>query len=86
MPLRHLNWTKDEKAFSLLLLSIGSVPFLPTNDDGGKPEDMFAKGTDGKGTGVFYGEPQGAVSWSRYPLNAWGDNGRPTKAMDAFTE
>lgn len=39
----------------------------------------------GKGLGVFYWEPQGARSWSRYPLSAWGDDGRPTKAMDAFT-
>lgn len=39
-----------------------------------------------KGMGVFYWEPQGARSWSRYPLSAWGDNGRPTKAMDAFLD
>ena len=37
-----------------------------------------------KGTGVFYWEPQGARSWSRYALSAWGDDGKPTKAMDAF--
>jgi arabinogalactan endo-1,4-beta-galactosidase len=39
---------------------------------------------DRKGLGVFYWEPQGARSWSQYALSAWGDNGRPTKAMDAF--
>lgn len=39
---------------------------------------------NGKGLGVIYWEPQGARSWSRYPLSAWGDDGRPTKAMDAF--
>lgn len=37
-----------------------------------------------KGLGVFYWEPQGARSWSRYPLSAWGDDQRPTKALDAF--
>ena len=37
-----------------------------------------------KGLGVIYWEPQGARSWSRYPLSAWGDDGRPTKALDAF--
>ena len=37
-----------------------------------------------KGLGVMYWEPQGARSWSRYPLSAWGNDGRPTKAMDAF--
>ncbi|WP_266364876.1 glycoside hydrolase family 53 protein [Tellurirhabdus rosea] len=38
----------------------------------------------GKGLGVIYWEPQGARSWSKYPLSAWGNDGRPTKAMDAF--
>jgi arabinogalactan endo-1,4-beta-galactosidase len=37
-----------------------------------------------KGLGVIYWEPQGARSWSRYPLSAWGDDGRPTKALNAF--
>jgi arabinogalactan endo-1,4-beta-galactosidase len=39
---------------------------------------------DGKGLGVLYWEPQGARSWSRYGLSAWGSDGRPTKALDAF--
>lgn len=39
-----------------------------------------------KGLGVFYWEPQGARSWSHYVLSAWGDDGRPTKALDAFIE
>ena len=39
---------------------------------------------DGKGLGVHYWEPQGARSWSRYGLSAWGSDGRPTKALDAF--
>jgi arabinogalactan endo-1,4-beta-galactosidase len=34
--------------------------------------------------GVFYWEPEGARSWSRYALSAWGDDGKPTKALDAF--
>jgi len=37
-----------------------------------------------KGLGVMYWEPQGAKSWSGYSLSAWGSNGRPTKALDAF--
>lgn len=41
---------------------------------------------DEKGLGVFYWEPQGARSWSHYALSAWGDNGRPSKALDAFLE
>jgi len=37
-----------------------------------------------KGLGVFYWEPEGARSWSHYALSAWGDDGKPTKALDAF--
>ena len=37
-----------------------------------------------KGLGVIYWEPLGARSWSQYPLSAWGDDGKPTKAMKAF--
>lgn len=39
---------------------------------------------EGKGKGVFYWEPQGARSWSRYPLSAWGNDGKPTRALKAF--
>lgn len=38
----------------------------------------------GRGIGVFYWEPEGARSWSGYALSAWGDDGRPTSALDAF--
>jgi arabinogalactan endo-1,4-beta-galactosidase len=37
-----------------------------------------------KGLGVIYWEPEGAKSWSGYSLSAWGSDGKPTKAMDAF--
>jgi len=39
---------------------------------------------NGKGLGVFYWEPEGARSWSHYSLSAWGDDGKPSKALDAF--
>jgi arabinogalactan endo-1,4-beta-galactosidase len=39
---------------------------------------------NGKGLGVIYWEPQGARSWSKYGLSAWGADGKPTKALDAF--
>ena len=39
---------------------------------------------DGKGLGVIYWEPEGARSWSRYALSAWGDDGRPTRAWMLF--
>ncbi|HSU50540.1 MAG TPA: glycosyl hydrolase 53 family protein, partial [Segetibacter sp.] len=38
----------------------------------------------GKGLGVIYWEPEGAKSWSGYGLSAWGSDGKPTKALDAF--
>lgn len=38
----------------------------------------------GKGLGVFYWEPEGARSWSHYELSAWGADGKPTAALDAF--
>ncbi|HWB27002.1 MAG TPA: glycosyl hydrolase 53 family protein [Chitinophagaceae bacterium] len=37
-----------------------------------------------KGLGVIYWEPEGARSWSHYALSAWGDDGKPTRALDAF--
>lgn len=39
---------------------------------------------DSKGLGVIYWEPEGAKSWSGYSLSAWGADGRPTIALDAF--
>jgi arabinogalactan endo-1,4-beta-galactosidase len=39
-----------------------------------------------KGLGVIYWEPEGAKSWSGYGLSAWGSDGRPTKALDAFLQ
>lgn len=41
---------------------------------------------DGKGLGVIYWEPEGAKSWSNYALSAWGSDGKPTKALDAFKD
>lgn len=37
-----------------------------------------------KGLGVIYWEPEGARSWSKYALSAWGNDGKPTHALDAF--
>lgn len=45
---------------------------------------------NGKGIGVFYWEPEGAKSWSGYSWSAWNgyngteNDGKPTKALDAF--
>ena len=37
-----------------------------------------------KGLGLLYWEPEGARSWSHYDLSAWGTDGKPSKALDAF--
>ena len=40
----------------------------------------------GKGLGVLYWEPEGARSWSGYSLSAWGSDGKPTIALNAFND
>ncbi len=37
-----------------------------------------------RGLGVVYWEPEGERSWSKYTLNCWDSNGRPSQALDAF--
>jgi arabinogalactan endo-1,4-beta-galactosidase len=37
-----------------------------------------------RGLGVIYWEPEGAKSWSGYSLSAWGEDGKPTLALNAF--
>lgn len=61
---------KVENTYDMLVAVIKKVKAVP----------------DGKGLGVIYWEPEGARSWSRYSLSAWGNDGRPTKALDAFIE
>jgi arabinogalactan endo-1,4-beta-galactosidase len=38
----------------------------------------------GKGLGVFYWEPQCYGGWNGYTMGAFDNNGRPTRALDAF--
>lgn len=60
--------TKPENTFDMLVAVQQKVKAVPNR----------------KGLGVLYWEPQGAESWSKYKLSAWGDDGRPTKALKAF--
>ena len=49
--------------------------------------DLIAKNkslANGKGLGVFYWEPQCYNNWQGYGKGAFGSNGRPTVALDAF--
>ena len=74
---------EEIESFDKIVLSPG--PGIP--DEAGLLKDVIkmVKRIPGKkGLGVHYWEPQGARSWSHYGLSCWGDDGRPTKALDAF--
>ncbi|MEI7676728.1 MAG: arabinogalactan endo-1,4-beta-galactosidase [Bacteroidales bacterium] len=60
--------TKVQNTYDMLVAVQQKVRAVPNN----------------KGLGAFYWEPEGARSWSGYALSAWGADGKPTKAMDAF--
>lgn len=62
------DYTKVQNTYDMLKATINAVKAVPNS----------------KGLGVFYWEPEGAYSWSAYQLSAWGANGRPTAALDAF--
>ncbi len=59
--------TKPQNTYDMLTAVIQKVKAVSNN----------------RGLGVFYWEPQGESSWSKYALSAW-MNGKPTKAMEAF--
>jgi arabinogalactan endo-1,4-beta-galactosidase len=61
---------KEQNTYEMLVAVINKVKAVP----------------NGKGLGVLYWEPEGAKSWSGYALSAWGSNGKPTKALDAFLQ
>lgn len=60
--------SKVQNTYDMLAAVIQKVKAVPNNN----------------GLGVFYWEPEGARSWSQYPLSAWGNDGKPTMALDAF--
>ena len=60
--------TKVQNTYDMLIAVLKKVKEVPGN----------------KGLGVFYWEPEGARSWSHYGLSAWGDDGKPNKALEAF--
>jgi arabinogalactan endo-1,4-beta-galactosidase len=62
------DYTKVQNTYDMLVAVIEKTIAVP----------------NGKGLGVIYWEPEGAKSWSGYQLSCWGDNGRPTAALDAF--
>lgn len=62
--------TEEQNTFNMLKAVIKKTRAVPNN----------------KGLGVLYWEPQGARSWSKYPLSAWRNDGRPSSALQAFLE
>jgi len=60
--------SKIQNTYDLLRAVINKVQQVPGN----------------KGLGVLYWEPEGANSWSHYGLSTWGNDGKPTLALDAF--
>ncbi|WP_180754539.1 glycosyl hydrolase 53 family protein [Hymenobacter sp. DG01] len=47
-------------------------------------QNAVAAVPNGNGLGVFYWEPQGYRSFSGYQLSAWGNDGKPSPALNAF--
>ncbi|MGO4818382.1 glycoside hydrolase family 53 protein [Flavobacterium sp. W22_SRS_FP1] len=64
------EYDKVLNTFDMLSATIKAVKNVPNN----------------KGLGVIYWEPQGENTWSGYSLSAWGSDGKPTAALDAFKE
>jgi arabinogalactan endo-1,4-beta-galactosidase len=62
------DYTKVQNTYDLLVAVIGKLKAVPGN----------------KGLGVIYWEPEGAKSWSGYQLSCWGEDGKPTAALNAF--
>ncbi len=62
------DFEKEDNTKAMLLATLNAVKAVP----------------NGKGTGVFYWEPQGEKSWSGYQLNCWRSNGTPSPALDVF--
>jgi arabinogalactan endo-1,4-beta-galactosidase len=49
-------------------------------------QDILSKARSAGAIGVFYWEPESYNNWAGYGKAAFGTNGRPTVAMDAFLE
>ncbi|MFZ4707078.1 MAG: glycosyl hydrolase 53 family protein [Bacteroidales bacterium] len=62
------DYTKVQNTYDMLVAVIAKAKAVPGN----------------KGLGVIYWEPEGAKSWSGYQLSCWGDDGKPTTALNAF--
>ena len=82
----NLNDMVSRYGKEVMVVEVGGVDTLAQNtyDMLVAVQKKVIEVPDGKGKGVFYWEPEGARSWSHYALSAWGEDGKPTKALDAF--
>jgi arabinogalactan endo-1,4-beta-galactosidase len=64
------DFTLVQNTYDMLVAVIAAVKNVP----------------NGKGIGVNYWEPEGEKSWSGYQLNAWQSNGKPSQALNAFSD
>jgi arabinogalactan endo-1,4-beta-galactosidase len=64
------DYSMVQNTYDMLKAVISAVKSVPNN----------------KGLGVIYWEPQGAKSWSGYQLNAWQNDGKPSVALNAFSD
>lgn len=83
---KNMNDLVSRYGKEVMIVEVGGVDTLVQNtyDMLVAVQKKVKEVPNGKGKGVFYWEPEGARSWSRYALSAWGEDGRPTKALDAF--
>lgn len=72
----------------VMVVEVGGEDIRPTNTRAMLAAVLRAVRSvpGGKGLGVFYWEPQGAAAWSHYNLSCWSADGRPTEALEAFTD
>lgn len=82
----NLMYTKYKK--EVMVVEVGGEDFKTDNtfEMLKAVSKMVRSVPDHKGLGLIYWEPEGAASWSHYGLSAWGKDGKPTKALDAFIE
>lgn len=82
----NLMYTKYKK--EVMVVEVGGEDFKTDNtfEMLKAVSKMVRSVPDHKGLGLIYWEPEGAASWSHYGLSAWGKDGKPTKALEAFKD
>jgi arabinogalactan endo-1,4-beta-galactosidase len=82
--LSNMNDMRSRYGKDVMLVEVG-MNFDQATTSRSFLADIIAKTRQAGGLGVIYWEPQ-AFNWMGYLKGAWGTNGRPTVALDAFLE